>query len=297
MARLPTEPGVYRFRDQRGRCLYIGRATNLRQRVSSYWGDLRDRRHLVRMVPKIDAVEAVACASVHEAAWLERNLLERAKPYWNRVRGGLEVPVFIRLDPEPHVVHMGHTNPDSAIEFGPYLGGTKVRTAVSALHRVLPIAYTATGITGAERDFARVRGIDPRDRDVMRERIAAVLRREPAACARLLADLAARRDAAAGELAFELARRVQDEIEAIEWVTAPQRVTRPAAGTDRLELHGWARGILVTFEIHAGRMDRWQVRPAAAPPQAIASTPPEWTDFVTAAATLAARLYHYSRSS
>ena len=65
--RLPDQPGVYRFRDQRGAAMYLGRATRLRARVGSYWGDLRGRGHLRRMVPQITAVEAVVCASVHEA--------------------------------------------------------------------------------------------------------------------------------------------------------------------------------------------------------------------------------------
>ena len=43
---LPATPGVYRFRDERGTVLYIGRAVDLRRRVQSYWGELRDRRHL-----------------------------------------------------------------------------------------------------------------------------------------------------------------------------------------------------------------------------------------------------------
>ncbi len=87
---LPRSPGVYRFRDARGTVLYVGRATELRPRVSSYWSKLRGRRHLARMVAQIDRIEAVGCDSVHEATWLERNLLERSKPRWNRTRGGLE---------------------------------------------------------------------------------------------------------------------------------------------------------------------------------------------------------------
>lgn len=81
--RLPSGPGVYRFRDSRDRVLYVGRATALRQRVGSYWSDLRDRRHLRRMVASVARIEAVACDSVHEAAWLERNLLETSMPPWN----------------------------------------------------------------------------------------------------------------------------------------------------------------------------------------------------------------------
>ena len=80
LARLPTSPGVYRFRDADDRVLYIGRATSLRGRVGSYWSDLRERDHLAPMVARIERIEAVVTDSVHEAAWLERNLLEAALP-------------------------------------------------------------------------------------------------------------------------------------------------------------------------------------------------------------------------
>ena len=55
---LPPGPGVYRFRDQAGQVLYIGRAISLRRRVLSYWGDLGDRGHLAPMVARIARVEA-----------------------------------------------------------------------------------------------------------------------------------------------------------------------------------------------------------------------------------------------
>lgn len=97
IAKLPLTPGVYRFRDAGGRVLYIGRATALRRRVASYWGDLGDRGHLAPMVARIARVEAVACDSAHEAAWLERNLLETSLPPWNKGAGGQEAPVYIRL--------------------------------------------------------------------------------------------------------------------------------------------------------------------------------------------------------
>jgi hypothetical protein len=65
--RLPAAPGVYRFRDARGRVLYIGRATALRQRVGSYWTDLSDRRHLIRMVPQIVRIEGpVTAVRLHD---------------------------------------------------------------------------------------------------------------------------------------------------------------------------------------------------------------------------------------
>ena len=94
---LPLAPGVYRFRDQAGRVLYVGRAVSLRRRVLSYGGDLGDRGHLAPMVARIAQVEAVVGDSAHEAAWLERNLLRRRLPPWNRSPGGQEAEVWIRL--------------------------------------------------------------------------------------------------------------------------------------------------------------------------------------------------------
>src|SRR5919107_4395897 len=140
VAALPAAPGVYRFRDGAGRVLYVGRAGDLRRRVGSYWGDLRDRRHLRRMVVRVARIEALVCDSAHEAAWAERNLLERSLPPWNRIAGGLEVPVRIRLDPSPDApaldVVPGHRPAPGVRVFGPYLGRRTVRLAVSGLDRV-----------------------------------------------------------------------------------------------------------------------------------------------------------------
>jgi len=85
-ARLPLGPGVYRFRDAAGRVLYLGRAVSLRRRVASYWGNLGDRPHLAAMVARIARVEAVPCASAHEAAWLRAPV--RLEPARLRARRG-----------------------------------------------------------------------------------------------------------------------------------------------------------------------------------------------------------------
>jgi excinuclease ABC subunit C len=299
IARLPTGPGVYRFRDERGRALYIGRAVDLRRRVRSYWGSLRGRRHLARMVAQIDRVEAVACASEHEAAWLERNLLEHRKPYWNRVRGGQEVPVYIRLDERRNsadltVVHTSDVDA-TAVHFGPYLGGLKVRLAVSALHRVLSLAYAADRLTGSEADLARVRGVGPAGRDALVRTAVAVLNRDPVGVAALRDELVRRREQAAGALLFELAGRIQAELEAVDWVVAPQRATtahHPSGPATDADLHGYCGGLLVSFTVREGRLREWNQR-TCSPESArllVAATPPVWADFAQRNAELAALL-------
>jgi excinuclease ABC subunit C len=80
--------------------LYIGRATALRSRVGSYWSGLRGREHLKAMVQAIAAVEAVACACVHEAAWLEW-----FGPYLGGLRTRLAVRGLRRLLPLEQGAH------------------------------------------------------------------------------------------------------------------------------------------------------------------------------------------------
>jgi excinuclease ABC subunit C len=293
-ALLPLAPGVYRFRDQAGRVLYLGRAVSLRRRVQSYWGDLGDRRHLRVMVGRIARVEAIVCDSAHEAAWLERNLLERSLPPWNRDRhGGQESEVWIRLSessraPGLSVVYQPCGGPGR--EFGPFLGGQKVRAAVFGLERLFPLGYSADGPAGTERDMARIRGATPAARPALARELAAVLDRDPAAVAAAQAELAVRRDAAAAALAFEFAGRLQAALEALDWICGEQKVTA-AAGPDA-DACGWAGGVLVSLAIRGGRMCGWRQRrcgPAAAR-RHTGMTPPGWAGFAQRAAELAARL-------
>jgi len=341
-ARLPLGPGVYRFRDATGRVLYLGRATSLRRRVASYWGDLGDRGHLAAMVARIARVEAVPCASAHEAAWLERNLLERSKPPWNRsASGGQEAEVWIRLSasadaPGVRVTRRPRLDEDApgvrvtrrprldeeapgvrvtrrprldeeapgvrvtlrpwleeeARYFGPYLGGQKARHAVSGLARVLPLGPATHKPTGTARELARARGAwQPARADPVLT-VAAALDRDPAAVAELRAELIRRRDAAAARLAYEFAGQVQAELDALDWITAEQKVT--SAQPRDFNVHGWARGVLVRFEVRGGRLSGWSQRGCAAEVgrdhPAATSCGLEWADFARRAAELAALL-------
>lgn len=299
-AALPIGPGVYRFVDARNRTLYIGRAASLRNRVRSYWRDLGDRPRLAAMVRQIDSIQAVSCDSDHEAAWLERNLLQRQLPRWNRTPGGQEVEVFIRLDGSAAsagitVVHshgsrVAATGSARVSYFGPYLGAARARLAVAGLHRIFPLGYAADTAAGAVKDMARQQGVASADRDALAAAIGAVLDREPAAVAGLQARLTSRRDAAAAVEAFELAGRMQSELDAIDWITRPQRVA--CCHHADADLAGWADGVLVRFEIRDGRMCGWwqQRCDSAAAAPLLAGTPPQWRGFTCRNAELAARL-------
>ena len=271
--------------------LYVGRARQLRRRVQSYWTHLGDRPHLARMVSAIATIEAVSCDSEHEAAWLERNLLQQSRPRWNRVDGGAEVAGYIRFDAGPRRpgLRFTHTVTASAPHFGPYLGGLRIRQAISALHRALPLAY-AGEVDGSAREFAELFGIRPGDREALARTAIAVLRRDPETVTAIRAELVRRRDRAAEELRFEFAGKLQEEITAYDWIVAEQKVS--SLEPDDVDVCGWHDGVQVRFEMRAGRVRTWAVRPgteAAARPR-LAGTPSPWRAFAQRNAELAARL-------
>lgn len=298
-ARLPRVPGVYRFRDAAGGVLYIGRATSLRSRVASYWAlpGPHGREHLATMVARVARIEAVACDSAHEAAWLERNLLSTSLPPWNKTPGGQEVPVCIVLDSRPARPRLAVNHipapewlAEGAERFGPYLGGGRVRTAVRGLSRSMPVFYTGTGLRGAELDIARARDVTAADRESFATAIRAVLRREPEAVAHVRAHLTHLRDQAARTLAFELAAQINEEIAALEWVTCPQRASSLARAD--FTASGWSAGMLTRFVVRGGQIVGWtQVRCAEAdPPSGLVATPAAWVAFAQRNADLAAAL-------
>lgn len=294
VAGLPRSPGVYRFRDARGRVLYIGRASALRSRVASYWSDLRDRAHLAAMVARVTRVEAVCCDSVHEAAWLERNLLRASLPPWNRTAGGQESAVYIRLDAGPVAPGLGvafRVKPaDQVRYFGPYLGSLRVRQAVTALHRIVPLPYAGTRLRGAHRELAKVRGAAGHDPKGLIGSLTAILERQPDAVSWAHQQLEQLRNQAAGVQAYEFAARVQAEIAALDWVTCPQRVTSTDAAD--LTIAGWSSGTLVQFWIRSGQLCRWSQQSCSQPDAtgALAATPAAWRDFTERNAELAAKL-------
>jgi excinuclease ABC subunit C len=274
--------------------LYIGRAVNLRRRVSSYWGDLADRPHLTPMVSRITAVQALECDSEHEAAWLERNLMERAMPRWNKTPGGQENEVWIRLDqgaaaPGIAVVHVPGAKPGVS-HFGPYLGGSRVRLAVCGLLRAWPLHYCGDARPGTNAELGRQRGVGAGDRARLAAAVAAALARDRVAVDAAVTALVRRRDHAAGAEAYEVAAQIQAELSALDWIFCPQRMAVADGGA--AIVCGWAEGLLIRLEIRDGRMCGWQQRavPADAAQRQLAATPAAWHEFARRNAMLAARM-------
>ena len=117
-----------------------------------------------------------------------------------------------------------------------------------------------------------------------------MLGREPGAVEHARAELGRVRGRAAAAGAFELAGRVQAEIQGLDWISGPQRVTVGDGGD--LDVHGWADGVLVCFGVRDGRLCEWS-QGRCSESQAtdrVAATPAGWRPFARRNAELAAAL-------
>ena len=237
LSHVPASPGAYLMLDGRDRILYVGRAGDLRQRVRSYWHPSLDRPGLRAMVRRVRRVVTVTTTSEHEAAFLERALLERHDPPFNRTLG-VESVVAIRLAPASVTAVHDAVPAEGVRHFGPYLGWSAAAGAASALARAFPIhlCRPAHVMTSVERDMARRRGVSASDGVALARSITAVLEREAPAVEDIVARTERVRDQASELALYERAAEVQAEIAGIRWVTQPQSVASfESSGAWRIE--------------------------------------------------------------
>ena len=141
LAKLPAEPGVYLFRDDRGDVLYVGKAKSLRPRVRSYFQAGRgDARHQIpRLVGRIDDLEVIVTGTEVEALHLEQNLVKRHRPPFNvRLRDDKSFPyIAVTVEDEyPRVMFTRERHRRGVVYFGPYANAKKVRETLDVLNRV-----------------------------------------------------------------------------------------------------------------------------------------------------------------
>ena len=237
LSHVPDAPGAYLMFDRQDRILYVGRAGCLRERVRSYWHASLRRPGLRAMVRRIRRVVTVTTASEHEAAFLERALLERHDPPFNRTLG-LESIVAIRLAPTS-VTAVHEIVPAEGVRyFGPYLGWSATAGAASALARTFPIhlCRPAREMTSVERDMARRRGVSVADGPALARSITAVLERDATAVEDVIVRTEGVRDQASALALYERAAELQGEIAGVRWVAQPQSIASfDASGAWRIE--------------------------------------------------------------
>ncbi len=138
--RLPRSPGVYLFRDGAGRALYVGKATNLRARVRSYFST-DDRRKTGALLREVTRIDHVVCPSPLEAAVLEVRLIHRLEPRYNRQATTWRRYAYLKLTAErfPRLSIVKTVRDDGALYLGPLPSHRAARTVAEAIETAVPL--------------------------------------------------------------------------------------------------------------------------------------------------------------
>ena len=135
---LPDEPGVYLFRDARGRVIYVGKAKSIRKRVASHFSNPSTRGG-AGLVEQIEHIEALVVHTEAEALLAEQNFIKQYKPRFNiRLRDDKSYPyIAISLDEDfPRVYFTRERHRRDRAYFGPYSNAKRVRSTLEVLGKV-----------------------------------------------------------------------------------------------------------------------------------------------------------------
>jgi DNA polymerase-3 subunit epsilon len=143
--RLPRTPGVYMFCGNRDEVLYVGKATNLRQRVRSYFGR-DDRRRIGPMLREMQQIRHIELADPLTAEIVESRLIARMLPRYNRAGTRADKYCYVRLDVDtvwPRLAVVKQPS-KSGVHLGPLPSRTMANLVVEALQSALPLRRCST---------------------------------------------------------------------------------------------------------------------------------------------------------
>jgi excinuclease ABC subunit C len=139
---LPNEPGVYQFIDEEGKIIYVGKAKNLRKRVSSYFIAKADRNMKLQvMIKKIANIEHIITVSESDALLLENNMIKKYQPRYNVLLKDDKTYPWICITDEhfPRMILTRKKVKNGSKYFGPYTSLTTVKILLDLIRRIYPI--------------------------------------------------------------------------------------------------------------------------------------------------------------
>ena len=150
---LPRSPGVYVFRDRQGRALYVGKATDLRSRVRSYFST-DDRRKIGPMLREAHTIDHRTCTSSLEAGVLEARLLHSLMPQYNRQGTRWREYRYVKLTRErfPRLAVTRTARNDGALYLGPVGSTRTAQRLVEAIESVVPLRRCPASPVKIDRD-------------------------------------------------------------------------------------------------------------------------------------------------
>ncbi|OLT19840.1 excinuclease ABC subunit C [Ornithinimicrobium sp. CNJ-824] len=241
---IPTEPGVYRFRDAHGRVIYVGKARSLRSRLSSYFQDVRALHPRTRqMVTTGASVEWTVVRNEVEALQLEYSWIKEYDPRFNvKYRDDKSYPYLaVTMGEEfPRAQVMRGRKRRGTRYFGPYTHAWAIRETLDTLLRVFPVRTCSAGVFRRAEQSGRpcllgyidkcsapcVGRVSPEEHRQIAEDFCDFMAGDSARFVRRLED---RMRAASQELDFETAARLRDDVGALRRALERSAVVLPDA--------------------------------------------------------------------
>ncbi len=138
---LPETPGVYQYYDKDNNLLYVGKAKNLKKRVSSYFNKDHDTARLNLMVKKINDIKSIKVETELDALLLENNLIKSLKPKYNiNLRDDKTYPwIIIKNERFPRIFYTRKKIKDGSDYYGPYANVKVMRNLLDLIRQLYPI--------------------------------------------------------------------------------------------------------------------------------------------------------------
>jgi excinuclease ABC subunit C len=243
---IPESPGVYRFRDQRGRVIYVGKAKSLRQRLNQYFADFAGLHPRTQMMLQTAAsVEWTVVGTEVEALQLEYSWIKEFDPRFNiKYRDDKSYPYLAVTmgDEYPRVMVMRGAKRKGTRYFGPYSHAWAIRDTVDTLLRVFPVRTCSAGVFKRSGQIGRpcllgyigkcsapcVKRISTEEHRRLAEDFCDFMAGQTS---RFASRLEAEMKQAAREEEFERAARLRDDLRALERAIEKQAVVL-GDGTD-----------------------------------------------------------------
>ena len=215
---LPKKPGVYLFKNHKGRVLYVGKATKLSERIRSYFAKNPDRAMIPELVKKSDDIECIVTASPHEALILERQLIREHKPRYNSMLKDDKSFPYLALtsDDLPRILY-SRRPPKNAVIWGPFPNAGAAKQVMKLLRRQFGLRDEKNNIPFGY--------LDSGNDDDYRQRILAVKQILNGNASSLIESLTRKMDQYSENLEYEVAARQRDLIKAIRTTTSQHIVS------------------------------------------------------------------------
>ncbi|MGD0342311.1 MAG: excinuclease ABC subunit UvrC [Bacteroidales bacterium] len=145
---LPDKPGVYQFMDTSGTIIYVGKAKNLKKRVSSYFSKNQSGKTNA-LLKKTEQIRHIVVDNESDALFLENNLIKKQQPRYNiLLKDDKTFPwICIKNEPFPRVFSTRNIIKDGSFYFGPYTSGVMVKTLITLIRQLYQLrtcSYTLT---------------------------------------------------------------------------------------------------------------------------------------------------------